>query len=170
MNYSYKNQNEDKSCFLGENLIIAVGSVQHCPDVDPLFCDHDAPWGAHAAYPWDQGLQASILGTFSILRVLTLELVQADVHLKWGNKRTGLLNFGRSNMRFFLVWVMIILSLFKYHKANCCFVNLRQNKAFLGQWGWVGSTKALRSSAGEAEQHGSGEVCWPPWPATLHRN
>lgn len=55
---------------LVKNLIIAVRSIQDCSGIDPLFCDCDALQGAHAAYPRDQGLRVSILGAFSILRVL----------------------------------------------------------------------------------------------------
>lgn len=43
LNYSYKNWNEDKSCFLGENLVRAVGSVQLRSDGDPLICDRGSP-------------------------------------------------------------------------------------------------------------------------------
>jgi len=39
-------------------------------------------------------------------------------------------------MRFFRLRV-IMLSLFKHHKANSCFVSLCQDKAFLGRGGLV---------------------------------
>lgn len=69
MNYSYKNWNEDKSCFLGKNLIIAVGCIQHCSDVDPVFCVHGALCGAHATCEI-RVYEVQYWAAFSILRVL----------------------------------------------------------------------------------------------------
>lgn len=90
---------------------------------------------------------------------MTLEEVRADAHIKQGNKRTGLLHFGISKMRFSTLRAMIILGVFKHHEASCCLVNSCQNKAFWGQWGRLGSTEAPSDSAGEAERRGSSEVC-----------
>lgn len=86
MNYSYQNWNEDKSCFLGENLIIAVRSIQHCSDTDALFCDCDVLMlptleiRVHKAQYW----AFSVFKSF--IKTMTLGVVQTDVYLKHRNK------------------------------------------------------------------------------------
>lgn len=172
MSYSYKNWNEDKSCFLGENLIIAVRSIQHCSDIDPLFCDWCALRSSCCPPPRSGSTRLNI-GHFqylkSSLKTMTVEVVQTDVHLKQGNKLDCLI-LEEARWDFFTLRVMIILSLFTHHKVKGSFNNLFQNKAFLGCWGWIGSTKMLCKSAGEAVRCSSSEVCWPLWPHALRRN
>lgn len=85
----------------------------------------------------------------SSLKTMTVEVVQTDVHLKQGNKLDCLI-LEEARWNFFTLRVMIILSLFTHHKVKGSFNNLCQNKAFLGCWGWIGSTKMLCKSAGEA--------------------
>lgn len=171
MSYSYKNWNEDKSCFLGENLIITVRSIQHCSDIDPLWL-----WCAlrSSCYPPLRSRSTRFnTGHFqcfkSFIKTVTLGVVQTDVHQKHRNKRNCLI-LEEARWNFFTLRVMIILSVFKHLKVNGSFNNLCQNKAVLGSWGWIGSTKVLGKSAGEAEQCSSSKVCWPLWPHALHRN
>lgn len=139
--------------------------------INPLLCEGDVLWGAHATHPWDQGPQVSALATFSTSRVLSKLW-----HFGWCRQmctenRNKLNCFILEEVRwdFFPLRVMIIQSVFKHLKVNGSFNNLSQNKAFLGCWGWIGSTEMLCKSMGEAEQCSSSKVCWPLSPRALCR-
>lgn len=105
----------------------------------------------------------------TFIKTVTLGVVQTNVHLKHENKLDCLI-LKEARWEFFTLRVMTILSVFKHLKVNGSFNKLCQNKAFLGCWGWDGSTEMLCKSASEAERCSSSKVCWPLWPHALHRN